>query len=82
MKGYSPQTEKAFSDALQLMKAQGAVLVEIEQFDYDDVRDLQFPILLTEFKAGLNAYLATTPDTVKTRTSRMTTPSTWQSRES
>jgi amidase len=68
IKGYSPQTEKAFNDALQVMKAQGAVLVEIEQFDFDDIRDLQIPILLTEFKAGLNAYLATTPDTVKTRT--------------
>lgn len=68
IQGYSPDTEKAFNDALQVLKAQGAVLVEITQFDYEDIRDLQLPILLTEFKVGVNAYLATTPDTVKTRT--------------
>jgi amidase len=68
IQGYSPQTEKAFNDALQVMKAQGAVLVEINRFDYEDIRDLQVPILLTQFKVGVNAYLATTPDTVKTRT--------------
>lgn len=68
IKGYSPATEKTFGDALAVLKAKGAVLVEIETFDLSPLRDLQLPILLTEFKAGLNAYLATAPDTVKSRT--------------
>ena len=68
IQGYSPQTDQAFNAALRVLKAQGAVLVDIDKFDFEDIRDLQMPILLTEFKAGINAYLATTPDTVKTRT--------------
>jgi amidase len=68
IKGYSPATEKAFDEALAVLKAQGAVLVEIETFDLGPLRELQLPILLTEFKADLNAYLATAPDTVKSRT--------------
>jgi amidase len=68
IKGYSPATEAAFNDALALLKARGAELVEIEQFDLAPLRDLQLPILLTEFKAGLNGYLATTPDSVSART--------------
>ena len=40
----------------------------IEKFDLGPLRELQLPILLTEFKADLNAYLATAPATVKSRT--------------
>ena len=68
IQGYSPTTEQAFNQALALLKAQGAELVDIGQFDVSPIRDLQLPILLTEFKADLNAYLATTPAAVKTRT--------------
>lgn len=68
IKGYSPATENTFNAALAVLKSQGAVLVEIEQFDLAPLRDLQLPILLTEFKVDLNAYLATAPDTVKPRT--------------
>ncbi|MBC8025944.1 MAG: amidase [Steroidobacteraceae bacterium] len=68
VQGFSPRTERAFDAALEVLKAQGAVLVEIRQFDFAEVRDLQLPILLTEFKAGINAYLATTPAAVKSRT--------------
>jgi amidase len=67
IQGYSPRTEQAFNAALDVLKAQGAELVEIRQFDFAAVRELQLPILLTEFKAGINAYLATAPATVKAR---------------
>jgi amidase len=68
IKGFSPPTEKAFDAALEVLKAQGAVLVEIDKFDFADLGDLELTILLTELKADLNAYLATTPETVKSRT--------------
>jgi amidase len=67
IQGYSPATGKAFDEALALLKAQGAELVAIEQFDLNAIRELQLPILLTEFKADLNAYLATMPAAVTSR---------------
>ena len=68
IKGFSPPTEKAFNAALEQLKTQGAVLVEIDKFDFGDLGELELTILLTELKADLNAYLATTPPAVKTRT--------------
>ena len=68
IQGYSPRTEQAFDAALEVLRSQGAELVDIRQFDFAEVRDQQLPILLTEFKAGINAYLATTPPAVKSRT--------------
>jgi amidase len=68
IKGYSPAAERSFQAALDLLKSRGAVLVDIDQFDLAELRDLQLPILLTEFKAGINAYLATTPSAVQSRT--------------
>jgi amidase len=66
--GFSPQTNQAFDQALELLKAQGAVLVEIEKFDFANLGEMELLILLTELKADLNAYLSTTPATVKTKT--------------
>ncbi len=61
-------TDPAFEQALTVLRAQGAELVEIAEgpprASYG--RD-EFTVLLTEFKAGLNAYLATTPAAVRTR---------------
>jgi amidase len=67
-RGFSPATRKLFDASLQLLKAQGAELVEIEKFDLAELGALQLPILLSEFKADLNAYLAKTPAAVRTRT--------------
>ncbi|MDQ3077967.1 MAG: amidase [Pseudomonadota bacterium] len=61
-------TDPAFNAALALLKAQGATLVEIKEFDDKAIGGNEFTVLLTEFKAGLNDYLATTPATVRTRT--------------
>ena len=56
--GYSDVTDKAINDAVDAMKAQGAVIVDpanIETAGKFD--DSEFDVLLYEFKADLNTYL-------------------------
>jgi amidase len=66
--GYSPPTDRVFETALAALSAQGAVLVDIQSFELDPLGTLEFASLLTEFKANLNAYLASTPAAVPSRT--------------
>jgi len=57
--GYSPETDKVFATALDLMRQHGATIVDpadIETAGKTD--DSEFELLLYEFKADLNAYLA------------------------
>jgi amidase len=57
--GYSDVTDKVVNDAIDLMKRQGAVIVDpanIETAGKFD--DSEFDVLLYEFKADLNNYLA------------------------
>ena len=54
-------TDDALEGALKLLKARGAVLVEIKEFDDSGIGDNEFKVLLTEFKAGLGDYLRTSP---------------------
>ena len=57
--GYSDVTDKLINDAIDAMKAQGAVIVDpanIETAGKFD--DSEFDLLLYEFKADLNNYLA------------------------
>jgi len=61
-------TDPLFSAALAVLKARGATLVEIKTFDDKAIGSNEFKVLLTEFKAGMNAYLASTPPSVRTRT--------------
>lgn len=61
-------TDAALDKALDLLRANGAEIVEIKEFGGPKEQPKQLLVLLTEFKAGLNAYLATTPPAVKTRT--------------
>ena len=62
-------TDERFEEALAVLRAQGATLVDIEKFDgRQEMGRNEFQVLLTELKADLNAYLATTPPTVRTRT--------------
>ena len=66
--GRSPQADALFERALAVLKAQGAVPVEVKAPDLDPIGAAEQLILRTEFKAGINAYLASTPpDRVKTR---------------
>jgi len=70
-KGRSPQTDTVFEAALQALRDQGAVLLDIKGPDdatNSKISELEGDTLRTEFKAALNAYLATTPAAVKTRT--------------
>ncbi len=61
-------TDEVFKTALALLKAKGATLIEIKKFDDKPIGDNEFAVLMTELKAGMNVYLATTPAAVKTRT--------------
>ena len=62
-------TEAPFEEALQALRAQGAILVDIDKFEgRGEIGSESYKVLLAEFKADLNAYLATTPPTVRTRT--------------
>ncbi len=61
-------TDKLLEAALAVLKRQGATLVEIKTFDDKPINDHELTVLLTELKAGMNAYLASTPAAVKSRT--------------
>jgi amidase len=61
-------TDEVLDAALKVLKARGATLVEIKKFDDSAIGRNEFKVLLTEFKAGVNAYLATTPPVVQSRT--------------
>lgn len=61
-------TDPALDQALAILRAYGAEIIEIKELGGPKERPKQLEVLLTEFKAGLNSYLATTPPTVKTRT--------------
>jgi amidase len=60
-------TDPAFTAALAVLKARGATLVEISKFDDKAIGGNEFQVLLTELKATMNDYLATTPPAVRTR---------------
>jgi len=67
--GWSAETDKVFDKALEVLKAQGATLVEIKDLKgRDKIGEAEGLVLNTELKVDLNAYLATTPAAVKTRT--------------
>jgi amidase len=62
-------TDAAFQRAVELMKAEGAEVVDLPAYKPPpDLGDDELTVLLTELKADLNAYLAATPPTVATRT--------------
>lgn len=65
-----PGIAESFDAALEVLKAQGAELVEITEFDrgVEGYGDKSTSVLLHEFKTTLNEYLAGTPDSVSART--------------
>ncbi len=65
---FNPEVEALFDAALARMTAAGATLVEIDAFDRTGIGTAEHVVLMTEFRADLNAYLATTPPQVKART--------------
>jgi amidase len=67
--GWSAPTDKLFEEALAVLKAQGATLVDITELkDREKIGAAETLVLNTELKVDLNAYLATTPPGVKSRT--------------
>ena len=68
--GESADIQTRFNAALEILEAQGATLVEIESFspDAENFFGNAYDVLQYEFKHTLNGYLASTPDTVTTRT--------------
>jgi len=63
-----PDLAARFDAALNVLKAQGAVLVDVERPKLDGLGEAEFQVLMTELKADMNSYLASTPATVKSRT--------------
>ena len=63
-------TDAPFEAALDVLRAQGAVLVEIRELPINrqEMGRNEFAVLLAELKHNLNAYLATLPAAVRTRT--------------
>jgi amidase len=66
--GYHPPTDAVFDQALAVLTAQGAEIVIVDNFTAPDTDDDETLTLRTEFKAGVNAYLASAPPAVTTRT--------------
>jgi amidase len=57
--GYSPEADAILEDALQAMRDAGAVVVDpADILGQTEVFEPEFTVLLYEFKADLNAYLA------------------------
>lgn len=67
--GSNDDIKDRFNASLDAMSAAGAVLVEIEDFspDVEAYGDKALDVLLYEFKAGINEYLAEAAPAVKTR---------------
>jgi amidase len=62
-------TDSGFEEALATLRAEGAILVDIKEFEgRAEIGRNEFQVLLAELKADMNAYLATTRPAVKTRT--------------
>jgi len=57
--GFHPGVDALMEAAIDAMKSQGAVIVDPVEFEHrDEIGDPEFEVLLYEFKADLNQYLA------------------------
>ena len=66
---WSDGIDALFERSLAILRAQGATLVDItDAGDRAKIGPAELTVLLTELKVDLNAYLATTPAAVRTRT--------------
>ena len=66
--GHDDKTTAVFNAALKTLTDAGAILVHIKSSEVKGLGDAENTVLHVELKADLNTYLASTPDTVKTRT--------------
>jgi len=65
--GRYPQVEALYEQALAVLRAAGATLIEVSVPDTTAVSNAEEIVLFAEFKADLNAYLADTPRAVLAR---------------
>lgn len=66
--GSIPSVQSVFDEALKVLEAKGAVLVDIDEFNApQDIWPKALNVLQTEFKATLNEYLADASPQVKAR---------------
>ena len=66
--GYSAGADALVEDAIKVLKAQGATIVDPADIPTaGQLDDCEFEVLLFEFKAGLNSYLASRGATSKVR---------------
>ncbi|MCL6446205.1 MAG: CapA family protein [Alicyclobacillus sp.] len=57
--GYSPEADRLVEDALEVMRREGAVIVDPADIPHaDELGEHEWTVLLYEFKADLTAYLA------------------------
>lgn len=68
--GFHAGVDQRFEAALAELREAGAEIVEIEAPPpgWDNIGRDEFTVLLAELRSDLDAYLATTPDSVQTRT--------------
>jgi amidase len=67
--GFHPETDVVFAQALDVLRKAGATVVEIDKWPgIDAIGDAELLVLLTELKADMATYLASTPKAVATRT--------------
>ena len=71
--GFHPETDAVLAHALDVLRQAGATVVEIEKMPgaadvMDQIGAAEQLVLLTDLKADLAAYLATTPPAVTSRT--------------
>jgi amidase len=67
-KGFTPATLAVFDRALAVLKARGATLVDVDDYDMSKLGKNEGVVLRTELKADLDAYLAGSPPAVTSRT--------------
>jgi len=65
--GSHPEMNDVYERALRRLREAGATLVEVSTPDSAALQAAELTVLLSEFKAGINAYLAAAPPAVKTR---------------
>jgi amidase len=68
LKNFTPETLGVFNRALAVLKARGATLVDVDDYDMAKLGKNEGIVLHSELKADLDAYLAGSPPAVKTRT--------------
>ena len=64
--GDNPYIDRNFDAVVELLRGHGAVIVDPIEIDTDGMGGAEYTVLLYEFKADLNAYLADTTTTVRT----------------